>query len=114
MAGAPSPSEFDGFLDDMGAWLSALCDGGEKVALIVDPSHLTRFDAHMRRAYGHWREAHRALIQASCSRAAYVTQDAMWRGIMTAVFWFAKPAIPVELCASRQVAVEWLKAASES
>lgn len=112
IAGAPTAEEFDGFLHDMADWLSAMRAGGEKISLIVDPSQLTRFDAHMRRSYGLWRGDHRALILASCSRAAYVTRDAMWRGIITAVFWFAKPVIPVELCASRQVALEWLKTES--
>lgn len=114
IAGSPSPEEFDGFLDDMAVWLHAMSAHGEKIALIVDPSQLTRFDAHMRRSYGLWREKNRGLIQASCSRAAYVTRDPMWRGIITAVFWFAKPAIPVELCANRQGALDWLKTASTS
>lgn len=110
VAGSPSADEFGRFLDEMAIWLDAMEACGERVALIVDPGQLTRFDAHMRRSYGQWRAAHRPLIEASCTRAAYVTRDAVWRGIMTAVFWFAKPAIPVELCESRQVALEWLKA----
>lgn len=114
LAGAPSPEEFDRFLDDTATWLLAMSEHGEKVALIVDPSQLTRFDAHMRRSYGLWREKNRMLIQASCSRAAYVTRDPMWRGIITAVFWFAKPTITVELCADRQAALDWLKTSSAS
>ncbi len=114
ISGSPSPDEFDGFLDDITQWLSAIRTTGERISLIVDPSQLTRFDAHMRRSYGQWRGEQRALIRETCSKAAYVTHDAMWRGIMTAVFWFAKPAIPVELCASRELALDWLRAGADA
>lgn len=109
MMGAPSPERWDLFLQELTRWLTSIRLSGRKVALVVDPSGLTRFDAPLRQAYGRWRADQRALIVASVTRAGYIAADAMWRGILTAVFWVAKPAIPVELFPSRQAALEWLQ-----
>jgi hypothetical protein len=86
---------------------------GQKVQLIVDPSGLTRFDAQLRGIYGEWRKANMALIGRSCARAAYIADGAIWRGVMTAIFWFAKPIIPVKIFADRSLAESWLRDPAE-
>lgn len=110
LAGAPNDEEFAAFLGDVARFLRSVQRRGELVSLVLDPSGLTRFDASMRKAYGEWRAANMVLIRHSCARAAYVTQSALGRGILTAVFWIAPPAIPVETFSDRDTAIAWVNA----
>lgn len=108
--GEPVGNEYADHLRDTTRWLQELRSQGRRAELIVDASGMTRFDAAMRSAYGKWRKVHMQLIKSSCERAAYVTPDAFWRGIVTAVFWVAPPIIPVRTFASRAEAAAWLAA----
>lgn len=106
--GSPSEAEFSAFLDCTAQWLSSFHRRGAPARLIVDPSGLTRFDASLRSIYGEWRKENMELIGASCVRAAYIADGAIWRGVMTAIFWFAKPIIPVKTFPTRAAAESWV------
>ncbi len=113
LEGGPTETEFAAFLDQTGSWLSGFERRRQKALLIVDPSGLTRFDASLRVIYGEWRKTNMSMIERNCSRAAYIADGALWRGVMTAIFWFAKPIIPVKIFASRALAGEWLQTSAE-
>lgn len=108
LEGCPTEEEFESFLKKTVDWLAEFQKSGTKIALIVDPARLTRFDAPMRTAYGEWRKKNMVLIQATCTRAAYIAHDAMWRGVLTAIFWVAKPVIPVQTFANEDKSREWI------
>jgi len=108
LEGAPEDSEFSEFLEKTADWLDGFRKEGRRIALVVDPSLLTRFDAPMRTAYGEWRKVNMALIRETCTRAAYIAEDAVWRGVLTAIFWVAKPAIPVQTFSDTQKAKLWI------
>lgn len=108
LVGSPSEAEFSAFLQRTAVWLSTFQRQGIRARLIVDPSGLTRFDASLRGIYGEWRKDNMALIGASCARAAYVADGAIWRGVMTAIFWFAKPIIPVKTFPDQASAEAWV------
>ncbi|MCH2107921.1 MAG: hypothetical protein MK135_01210 [Polyangiaceae bacterium] len=106
--GGSDKAGFESFLRRATEWLQENERRGRVYAILIDPTGMDNFDAAMRRAAGEWRAAHLPLIANTCSRAAYVADSKIWRGVMTAVFWFAKPVIPVQLFSSQVAARRWL------
>ena len=110
IGGAPSLAELRGVLDGIAKWLASF---DEPILLIVDLTGLTISDAPLRGAYGKWRGDHKMLIKRAIVRAGYVADGAVWRGVLTAIFWIAQPVIPVKIFATEELAHEWLKSTQE-
>ena len=108
LSGAPSHAAFEAHLADMKSWLLGYQQRGERAILLIDPSAMTKLDASVRRVYGQWRAENIELIGQTVERAAYVANSALWRGILTAVFWFARPVVPVKLVPNQATGLEWI------
>ncbi len=111
--GAPSEASFKAELAVIRQWLVSSQKKGERVILLIDPSGMTKLDASVRKVYGQWRAENIQLIGQSVERAAYVANSALWRGILTAVFWFARPVIPVKLVPNRTTGLKWIESKGE-
>jgi hypothetical protein len=107
LSGAPSFEEWLGALDEGAAWLVDLERRGIRTRVVIDPSELGIPSARARRAFGEWRAAHMPLIINVCSCAAYVASSPVMRGVLAAVFWFARPLVPVEILPTRREALAW-------
>ena len=106
IGGAPSPDELRQVLGGIAKWLASF---DAPILLIVDLTSLTVSDAPLRGVYGKWRGDHKMLIKSTIARAGYVADGAVWRGVLTAIFWIAQPVIPVRIFATEELAHEWLK-----
>jgi len=111
LSGAPSHEEWLRALDDGAAWLVDLERRGIRTRVVIDPSELSVPSARARKAFGEWRSAHMPLIVNVCSCAAYVAASPVMRGVLAAVFWFARPLIPVEIVSTRREAMSWASSA---
>ncbi len=109
LGGAASEAEFEARLEEIRLWLLDYEARGELAVLLIDPSAMTRLDASVRRVYGEWRAENIELIGKTVERAAYIANSSVWRGILTAVFWFARPIIPVKLVANRAAGLSWIE-----
>ena len=79
---------------------------------MVDLAQMATATASHRSLLGNWRVRHQALIANAVERAAYIAPSAMMRGMLTAIFWFARPVVPVQVSKDRQEALAWLRASS--
>jgi hypothetical protein len=109
LSGNPTLEEWRGALDDGAAWLTDLEQRGLRTTVVIDPSELQVPSAQARRMFGEWRAEHMPLITNVCSCAAYVAPSAVMRGVLVAIFWVARPVIPVEIVQSREAAVSWAR-----
>jgi len=106
----PSVEDWQSFLADGTDWLLDLERRGCKIGVVVDPSGMGNANGSTRRAAGEWRASHLPLIANTCVCASYVAENSIMRSVLTAVFWFARPVIPVQICASRDEALAWVQA----
>lgn len=106
----PSLDEWSAALARATEWLLDLERRGRRVLVVVDPSGMGNVDASIRSFAGEWRAQHLPLIANTCECAAYVADTPLVRGVLTAVFWFARPVIPVQIVASREEALAWVEA----
>lgn len=108
MFGTASDLEWQGLLEVAERWLLEQESRGRKWGLIIDPSGMDAVSADQRRAAGEWRALNMPLIANTCTCASYVATNSMLRGAITAVFWFAKPVVPVSVHASKEDAHQWV------
>jgi hypothetical protein len=108
ISGAPSDDQWRALMRDALAWLLEQESRGKKWGVVVDPSGMSGISAEIRREAGEWRAQNMALIANTCVCASYVASSAMLRGAITAVFWFAKPVVPVSVRASQEEAHQWV------
>ena len=106
---SPSPDQWHGMLRAATEWLLDLERRGCRVSVVVDPSGMGNADVVARTAAGHWRADHLPLIANTCRCAGYVADSSVMRGVLQAVFWFARPAIPVQIFGSREQALDWVQ-----
>jgi hypothetical protein len=114
LSGNPSLEEWQGALDEGAAWLTDLERRGLHTCLVIDPSDLQVPSAQARRMFGEWRAEHMPLITNVCICAAYVAASPVMRGVLVAIFWVARPVIPVEIVQSREAALAWTRERSLS
>jgi hypothetical protein len=108
MFGTASDAEWLGLLEDAERWLLEQESRGKKWGIVIDPSGMPAISADLRRAAGEWRALNMPLIANTCACASYVATNSMLRGAITAVFWFAKPVVPVSVHASQEDAHQWV------
>jgi hypothetical protein len=108
LSGAPSIEEWRSLLDSAGRWLLEQESRGRQWGIIVDPSNLENISAEIRKEAGQWRAENMALIANTCICASYVAPSALVRGAITAVFWFAKPVVPVSVRGTQEDAHQWV------
>jgi hypothetical protein len=94
---------------DATLWMSDLESRGQKSGVVVDPTEMISVDAEQRRAFGQWRAEHMPLIANTCICGSYVAPSSILRGAVTAVFWFAKPVVPVSVKATQQESIQWVE-----
>lgn len=108
VSGAPTMAEWRSVLNVAGRWLLEQESRGRQWGIIVDPSGLENISAEIRKEAGQWRAENMALIANTCICASYVAPSALLRGAITAVFWFAKPVVPVSVRGSQEDAHQWV------
>jgi hypothetical protein len=108
MYGLPTDALWQELLDHAETWLNEQESRGKKWGMIIDPTQMTSVSANMRRMAGQWRGRNMPLIANTCICASYVAGSPVWRGAITAVFWFAKPVVPVSVRASQEEAHQWV------
>lgn len=106
--GTPTPSEWQGCLDAVAAWLTEAECRGQRLRLIVDSNRMPVVHPQIRTLFAEWRGRHAALIANSIVAAVYVAEEPILRGVLTAVFWISPPVVPVEITSSRELALTWL------
>jgi hypothetical protein len=109
LTGDPSIAEWQAALHESAVWLNDLEQRGLHTSLVIDPTALQVPGAAARRMFGEWRALHMPLITNVCRCAAYVAASPVMRGVLVAVFWIARPVIPVEIAASRDQALAWAR-----
>lgn len=108
LTGLPTSDEWRSMLKVAGHWLHEQESRGRKWGMIIDPSGLLSISAEIRNEAGKWRAENMPLIANTCTCAAYVAPSALLRGAITAVFWFAKPVVPVSVRGTQEEAHQWV------
>jgi hypothetical protein len=114
LSGNPTLEELQGALDEATAWLTDLEQRGLHTSIVIDPSEMQVPSAQARRMFGEWRAEHMPLITNVCICATYVAASAVMRGVLVAIFWVARPVIPVEIVQSRDEGLRWARERSLS
>lgn len=109
LRGDPSPEEWNVVLDDTAAWLNDLERRGLRTCVVIDSSDLRVPGTTARRIFGEWRAQHMPLITNVCRCAAYVAASPVMRGVLVAVFWIARPVVPVEIVGTRDSGLNWVR-----
>ncbi len=110
ISGVPTDEGIREFLNEVESFFRSLESRAQKVRAVVDLAQMEAATASHRSLLAQWRLGHQALIANAVERAVYIAPSAMMRGMLTAVFWFAQPVIPVQVSGSRQEALLWLRA----
>lgn len=108
ISGTPTIGEWRSLLAVAGRWLQEQESRGRKWGIVVDPSGLENVSAEIRKEAGQWRAENMPLIANTCICASYVAESPLMRGAITAVFWFAKPVIPVSVRGTQEDAHQWV------
>jgi hypothetical protein len=108
LSGSPTMDEWRSVMKIAGRWLLEQESRGRRWGIIVDPSGLLGISADIRKEAGQWRGENMPLIANTCICASYVAPSALLRGAITAVFWFAKPVVPVSVRSSQEEAHQWV------
>jgi DNA-binding transcriptional regulator YbjK len=104
---------YDGPFSDqeLGTYLSQLDDvlrtPGRKVA-IIDLLTAVAPPASQRRAQAAWIERNEALLRQNFTATAIVTDSALIRGVVTAIFWVRPLPYPTQVVEGMEAAREWL------
>jgi hypothetical protein len=77
-------------------------------ACIIDLRKSTAGSAKHRKVQGEWIRDHEAQLARDFTAAAIVTDSAVIRGTVTAVFWIRPLPFPTKLCATIEDAQRWL------
>lgn len=86
---------------------SVLTRPGKKVG-IVDLTHADVGTARQRRLHAEWIGAHKQELLREFAAAAIVTDNALIRGTVTAVFWIAPLPVPTHVTSTVEQAQQWL------
>lgn len=108
--GDPTPEEWSSCLDAVLDWLTEAERRGQRLRVLVDSTGMPTVRVQTRRAFAEWRVRHLALIANAVAAAAYVADGPLMRGVLTTVFWFAPPVVPVEIVSTKREALLWLGA----
>ena len=100
-----SDDELQQFLQQMDAVLKL---PGKKAG-IVDLSDAVPGTAKQRRVHAEWIADRKPLLQRDFVAAAIVTDSAIIRGTVTAIFWIAPLPLPTHVTASMEQAEGWLE-----
>ena len=110
VSGMPTEEGVREFLNEVESFFRSLESRAQKIEAVVDLAQMEATTASHRSMLAQWRLRRKALIANAVDRAVYIAPSAMMRGMLTAVFWFAQPVVPVQVSRSRQEALMWLRA----
>jgi hypothetical protein len=100
-------SELDGAL----GWIEEILRGlkaGDKCAQVTDLSRVRRTPpASQRQLAGRWLTRNAELLARTSVGGGAVTPSPILRGIVTAIYWFHKPATSIEFFATRPQALRY-------
>lgn len=99
-----SDSELTRFLSEVEAVLKL---PGRKAGLI-DLTRATPGSAKQRQTQGEWIAQHEPTLKRDIAAAAIVTDNALIRGTVTAVFWIRPLPVPTHVAATVEKAEAWL------
>lgn len=105
---------YDGAFSDgeLHAYLTRLDEvvrtAGKKVALI-DLRAAVGAPASQRRAQADWIRSHEHRLKRDVLAAAFVTENALIRGVVTAVFWIRPLPLPTTIVADMNSAKAWIE-----
>lgn len=87
---------------------------GYRVALFVDMSAMKRSEARNRRRVAATYEQMSPILASQAVGQVFVTDRAVPRGALTAVFWLKQPPWPVRVFGNHQAALDWLRSRFEA
>lgn len=109
LTGDPDPASWGAFLESVTFWLVDLERRGCRVGVVVDSSGMPSFPASVQEQTGQWRKEYLPLIANTCICASYVAESAWRRSLLTAIFWFARPVVPVKLSLDAAQGQKWVE-----
>ena len=80
---------------------------GKKVC-VIDLTHAKPGSARQRKLQAEWIQKHEGALEEGFAAAAVVTDSAVIRGTVTAVFWIRPLPIPTHVAATVAAAERWL------
>jgi stage II sporulation SpoAA-like protein len=102
--GEYSDAELIEFLNEL---TSVFALPGKKVC-VIDLTHATPGSARQRKLQAEWIQKHEGALEEGFAAAAVVTDSAVIRGTVTAVFWLRPLPIPTHVAATVAAAERWL------
>ena len=109
LAESPPKESFDAFLDA----LARDIDSVEKPrAVIYEVPRMATFDATLRRRVGELLDQRRAKLTYVTQGFVLVTGSPIVRGLLSAVFWLARPGYPWTIVGETEEAFAWVRALS--
>lgn len=83
---------------------------GRKVFLIIEARDGNRPPPEVRKLQAEWMQEHRELIAATCMGMAFVIENRLVRGALTAIFWVTPSPVPYSVHASLHEALDHARA----
>jgi hypothetical protein len=88
--------------------LEAVLELPGRKACLIDLSDATAGSATQRQMQASWISKHEKTLERDFAAAAIVTDSAIIRGTVTAVFWIRPLPFPTKVSATVKIAEEWL------
>ncbi|MCP5055824.1 MAG: hypothetical protein GY937_03760 [bacterium] len=101
----PSTAELDAHLRRLQGYL----DRGVPFKLLYDVSRTRPINSLERKEFVDFFSRNREALQLRCRGVAYITRKAVHRGILTAIGWFITFPFPLEVSATREQGLQWLR-----
>ncbi len=80
-------------------------ESGDKAFLVIDARAGMRPPPEVRKLQADWMAEHEEMMAKSMLGIAFVIDNKLVRGALTAIFWVAKPAVPYRVFASLHEAI---------
>ena len=91
------------------AYLQGYVDRDEAFQLLYDVGNARAINSLERKKFVDFFSENRQALEKRCRGVAYITQKKIHRGILTAIGWFITLPFPLEVFATREQGMEWLR-----
>lgn len=102
--GDATDQEFDAYLTRM----TQLLDRGQRYAILFDARHAGRPPPKQRQKQAEWMKTHAPSLRAHNAGIAFVIDNAIVRGALTAILWLSPMASPHRVVATMEQGEHWL------
>ncbi len=79
----------------------------ERYALVLNLLNMKKLSSNRRQMHTLSMKRNKALTQKYCACTAMVSESAVFRGVLMAIFWMFKPAYPTKVFKSVEEAISW-------